>query len=117
MRSTRLQRANGHRSFISRLGDWAQMIPQVKKLDVEVLGWRVIRAKVVGEMEVDTGNDIYGNPIKRIQYEVKQIKMFKGPDQDIEAIFTSPVSAVCGVTLDTSGKKEYLISGKASHLT
>ncbi|XP_038846528.1 metalloproteinase inhibitor 2-like [Salvelinus namaycush] len=72
----------------------------------------VIRAKVVGEMEVDTGNDIYGNPIKRIQYEVKQIKMFKGPDQDIEAIFTSPVSAVCGVTLDTSGKKEYLISGK-----
>lgn len=72
----------------------------------------VIRAKVVGEKEVDTGNDIYGNPIKRIQYEVKQIKMFKGPDQDIEAIFTSPVSAVCGVTLDTSGKKEYLISGK-----
>ncbi|MEQ2201388.1 hypothetical protein XENOCAPTIV_011615, partial [Xenoophorus captivus] len=33
------------------------------------------------------------------------------PDQDIEAVFTAPVSAVCGVTLDTSGKKEYLISG------
>ncbi|XP_010895946.1 metalloproteinase inhibitor 2a [Esox lucius] len=73
----------------------------------------VIRAKVVGEKEVDTGNDIYGNPIKRIQYDVKQIKMFKGPDQDIQTIFTAPVSAVCGVTLDTSGKKEYLISGKA----
>lgn len=35
----------------------------------------VIRAKVVGEREVDAGNDIYGNPIKRIQYEVKQIKV------------------------------------------
>lgn len=98
----------------------------------------MIRAKVVGEREVDAGNDIYGNPIKRIQYEVKQIKvgeqnylligqrwmntavysdwsfhtqMFKGPNQDIEAVFTAPVSAVCGVTLEASGKKEYLISG------
>ncbi|KAM4715687.1 metalloproteinase inhibitor 2a [Anableps anableps] len=73
----------------------------------------VIRAKVVGEREVDSGNDVYGNPIKRIQYDVKQIKMFKGPNQDIEAVFTAPVSAVCGVTLDAAGKKEYLISGKA----
>lgn len=37
--------------------------------------------------------------------------MFKGPDQDIEAVLTAPVSAVCGVTLDAGGKKEYLISG------
>lgn len=37
--------------------------------------------------------------------------MFKGPNQDIEAVFTAPVSAVCGVTLDVNGKKEYLISG------
>lgn len=35
----------------------------------------VIRAKVVGESEVNSGNDIYGNPIKRIQYEIKQIKV------------------------------------------
>lgn len=35
----------------------------------------MIRAKVVGEREVVAGNDIYGNPIKRIQYEVKQIKV------------------------------------------
>lgn len=35
----------------------------------------MIRAKVVGETEVDSGNDIYGNPIKRIQYDVKQIKV------------------------------------------
>uniref|UniRef100_H3C979 Metalloproteinase inhibitor 2 n=1 Tax=Tetraodon nigroviridis TaxID=99883 RepID=H3C979_TETNG len=73
---------------------------------------RVIRAKVVGEQEVNSGNDIYGNPIKRIQYEVKQVKMFKGPNQDVEAVLTAPVSAVCGVTLDASGRKEYLISGK-----
>lgn len=37
--------------------------------------------------------------------------MFKGPKQDIEDVLTAPVSAVCGVTLDASGKKEYLISG------
>lgn len=37
--------------------------------------------------------------------------MFKGPNRDIEAVLTAPVSAVCGVTLDASGKKEYLISG------
>uniref|UniRef100_A0A8C2H0S9 Metalloproteinase inhibitor 2 n=1 Tax=Cyprinus carpio TaxID=7962 RepID=A0A8C2H0S9_CYPCA len=74
----------------------------------------VIRAKVVGKKEVDSGNDIYGNPIKRIQYEIKQIKMFKGPDRHIDVIFTAPSSAVCGVTnLETNGKKEYLISGKA----
>ncbi|XP_042639461.1 metalloproteinase inhibitor 2 [Orycteropus afer afer] len=73
----------------------------------------VIRAKAVSEKEVDSGNDIYGNPIKRIQYEIKQIKMFKGPDQDIELISTAPSSAVCGVSLDVGGKKEYLIAGKA----
>uniref|UniRef100_A0A670HVN9 Metalloproteinase inhibitor 2 n=1 Tax=Podarcis muralis TaxID=64176 RepID=A0A670HVN9_PODMU len=73
----------------------------------------VIRAKAVSEKEVDSGNDIYGNPIKRIQYEIKQIKMFKGPDQDIEFIYTAPSSAVCGVTLDVTGKKEYLIAGKS----
>lgn len=39
------------------------------------------------------------------------LQMFKGPKQDIEAVLTAPVSAVCGVTLDAGGKKEYLISG------
>uniref|UniRef100_A0A3Q4B8L5 Metalloproteinase inhibitor 2 n=1 Tax=Mola mola TaxID=94237 RepID=A0A3Q4B8L5_MOLML len=69
----------------------------------------VIRAKLVGEHEVDVGNDIYGNPIKHIKYDIKQIKMFKGPNQDIDAIYTAPSSAVCGVSLETS--KEYLITG------
>uniref|UniRef100_A0A8C1R6L6 Metalloproteinase inhibitor 2 n=2 Tax=Cyprinus carpio TaxID=7962 RepID=A0A8C1R6L6_CYPCA len=71
----------------------------------------VIRAKVVGQEEVVTGNDTYGNPIKMIRYDVKQIKMFKGPDGDIDAILTGPSSALCGVSLDSSGKKEYLITG------
>ncbi|XP_068574746.1 metalloproteinase inhibitor 2-like [Cebidichthys violaceus] len=71
----------------------------------------VIRAKVVGRQEVDVGNDIYGNPIKRIKYDIKQIKMFKGPTQDTDAIYTAPTSAVCGVTLENNGK-EYLITGK-----
>lgn len=35
----------------------------------------MIRAKAVSKKEVDSGNDIYGNPIKRIQYEIKQIKV------------------------------------------
>uniref|UniRef100_A0A8C5Q121 Metalloproteinase inhibitor 2 n=1 Tax=Leptobrachium leishanense TaxID=445787 RepID=A0A8C5Q121_9ANUR len=73
---------------------------------------KVIRAKAIIGKEVNSGNDVYGNPIKRIQYEIKQIKMFKGPDKDIEYIFTAPSSAVCGVTLETAGKKEYLIAGK-----
>ncbi|XP_010872614.1 metalloproteinase inhibitor 2b [Esox lucius] len=72
----------------------------------------VIRAKVVGQKVVDAGNDIYGNTIKRIKYDIKQIKMFKGPDRDIDAIFTPPSSAMCGVALETNGKKEYLFTGK-----
>lgn len=35
----------------------------------------VIRAKVFGRKEVVTGNDVYGYPIKMIQYDVKQIKV------------------------------------------
>lgn len=41
-------------------------------------------------------------------------QMFKGPDQVIEAIFTAPSSAQCGVTLETSGT-EYLITGTPPH--
>ncbi|XP_078257473.1 metalloproteinase inhibitor 2a [Rhinoraja longicauda] len=72
----------------------------------------VIKAKVVAQKEVNTGDDTYGNPIQKIQYEIKQIKMFKGPEDNIEYIYTAPSSAICGAVLDTSGKKEYLITGK-----
>ncbi|CAM4421478.1 hypothetical protein PO909_002329 [Leuciscus waleckii] len=72
----------------------------------------VIRAKVVGRKEVVTGNDAYGYPIKMIRYDVKQIKMFKGPEGEIETVFTGPSSALCGVSLESNGKQEYLITGK-----
>ncbi|KAG7335094.1 hypothetical protein KOW79_001690 [Hemibagrus wyckioides] len=72
----------------------------------------VLKAKVAGRQEIVTGNDVYGNPIKRIQYDIKQMKMFKGPNSEIDAIFTGPSSAVCGVNLDINDKKEYLITGK-----
>ncbi|XP_017567472.1 metalloproteinase inhibitor 2b [Pygocentrus nattereri] len=72
----------------------------------------VIRAKVIGQKEVLIGSDTYGNPIKKIQYDIKQMKMFKGPSQEINAIFTAPTSAVCGVTLESDGKSEYLVTGK-----
>ncbi|XP_026216963.1 metalloproteinase inhibitor 2b [Anabas testudineus] len=71
----------------------------------------VIRAKVVGRQEIEVGNNIYGYPVTQIKYDIKQLKMFKGPNQDIDAIYTASSSAVCGVTLDASGK-EYLITGR-----
>ncbi|KAM8824738.1 metalloproteinase inhibitor 2b [Synchiropus picturatus] len=70
----------------------------------------VIRAKVMGAQDVDVGNDIYGNAIKWIKYDIKQTKMFKGPSEVYDAIYTPPISALCGVTLETG--KEYLITGK-----
>lgn len=71
----------------------------------------VIRARVVGSQVIDAGNDIYGNAIKRVQYDVKTIKTFKGPNQNLDAIYTAPTSAVCGVTLETNSQ-EYLIAGR-----
>ncbi|XP_042360664.1 metalloproteinase inhibitor 2b [Plectropomus leopardus] len=71
----------------------------------------VIRAKVTGKQEDDVGNDIYGNSIKQIKYDIEQIKMFKGSTQDIDAIYTAPSPSVCGVTLETNST-EYLITGK-----
>ncbi|KAL3053697.1 hypothetical protein OYC64_006091 [Pagothenia borchgrevinki] len=66
----------------------------------------VMRGKVVGVQEVDAGNDIFGNPTK---YDIKQIKMFKGPSNGIDALYTNPYSS-CGVTLNNG--TEYLITGK-----
>ncbi|XP_066497665.1 metalloproteinase inhibitor 2b [Hoplias malabaricus] len=96
-----------------RLGDVADacscspLHPQQAYCNADV----VIRAKVVGQQVLVSGNDSYGNAIKKIQYDVKQIKMFKGPDQEITAIFTPHISAMCGVSLESNGK-EYLITGK-----
>lgn len=40
-----------------------------------IMSLAVIRAKVVGRKEIASGNDVYGNPIKRIQYDIKQTKV------------------------------------------
>ncbi|XP_038632882.1 metalloproteinase inhibitor 2-like [Scyliorhinus canicula] len=72
----------------------------------------VIKAKVISSKEVNSGNDLYGYPSHKMAYEIKQIKMFKGPEHDIGHIFTAISSSLCGITLETSGKKEYLITGK-----
>ncbi|XP_051987623.1 metalloproteinase inhibitor 2-like [Xyrauchen texanus] len=70
----------------------------------------VIRATVIGHQQMVAGTDTDGNLIKMIKYDIKQTKMFKGPDQQIDAIFTGP-SSLCGVNLESDGKKEYLITG------
>nr|XP_046194589.1 metalloproteinase inhibitor 2-like isoform X1 [Oncorhynchus gorbuscha] len=58
----------------------------------------VIRAKVVGKEAVSNA----------IKYDIQQIKMFKGYDQVIHAIYTYTTS--CSVTLEIN--KEYLFTGK-----
>lgn len=41
------------------------------------------------------------------------LQMFKGPDQAVEAIYTAPTSAMCGVNLEHDSK-EYLITGETT---
>ena len=48
--------------------------------------------------------------VREVPILTRCAQMFKGPNRDIEEVFTAPSSAVCGVTLD---KKEYLIAGNA----
>uniref|UniRef100_A0ACB8EKC1 Uncharacterized protein n=1 Tax=Sphaerodactylus townsendi TaxID=933632 RepID=A0ACB8EKC1_9SAUR len=49
-------------------------------------------------------NDIYGNPIKvHYQYEIKQIKMFRGLTKPLNSS-AAPSSAVCVGWLDIGGK-------------
>ncbi|XP_037112788.1 metalloproteinase inhibitor 2-like [Syngnathus acus] len=60
----------------------------------------VIKAKVVGVMD---DGDIF-TPIK---YNIKQTKMFKGPNKNFDVIYTP---SLCGVTL--SKGIDYLISGR-----
>ncbi|KAK6293936.1 hypothetical protein J4Q44_G00362620 [Coregonus suidteri] len=57
----------------------------------------VIRAKV-DEVGAGSGNT---------KYDIQQIKMFKGPDRDINAVFTP---TICRKFLETN--KEYLLTGR-----
>jgi hypothetical protein len=49
-------------SFISCLGGWSQTIPQVKKPDLEVLGWRGYTWSMV---ERPVGRTVLPNSLKR----------------------------------------------------
>ncbi|XP_045076970.1 metalloproteinase inhibitor 2-like isoform X2 [Coregonus clupeaformis] len=88
--------------YLWRVGDIAEACkcrtphPQQAFCNADV----VIRAKVVGVKLVS------GNILK---YDIQQIKMFKGPDRVIHAIFTASSPAACGVTLEIN--KEYLFIG------
>lgn len=49
---------------------------------------------MVGKKEVDSGNDIYGNPIKRIQYEIKQIKVRDEDDSCLSNVSYMKMSCI-----------------------
>ncbi|KAL7850736.1 hypothetical protein SRHO_G00200850 [Serrasalmus rhombeus] len=68
--------------------------------------------KVIGQKEVLTGSDTMAIQSRRSSMTLNRMKMFKGPSQEINAIFTAPTSAVCGVALESDGKSEYLVTGK-----
>ncbi|XP_006004476.1 metalloproteinase inhibitor 4 [Latimeria chalumnae] len=77
----------------------------------------VIRAKISGEKMVYPVNSSITEYFKMIQYEIKQVKMFKGFEKvkDVQYVYTSLYSSLCGVKLEASNKKQYLLSGRISN--
>ncbi|KAJ1109778.1 hypothetical protein NDU88_007137 [Pleurodeles waltl] len=75
----------------------------------------VIRAKISSEKVISAGADP-NNPIKMIQYEIKQIKMFKGFEKikDVQYVYTPLDSSLCGIKLEANNKKQYLLTGQIS---
>ncbi|KAM9102176.1 metalloproteinase inhibitor 4 [Antechinus flavipes] len=73
----------------------------------------VIRAKVSSEKVVPASEDP-ADTQKMIQYEIKQIKMFKGFDKvkDVQYVYTPLDSSLCGVRLEANKKKQYLLTGQ-----
>ncbi|KAM3845015.1 metalloproteinase inhibitor 4 [Vipera latastei] len=71
----------------------------------------VIRANIQSKNVIKDSSSLS----KIIQYEIKQIEMFKGFEmvKDVQYVFTPRTSASCGVKLKVSNKKkkEYLLSG------
>lgn len=69
----------------------------------------VVRARVIGE-KIISSTDSFDSTI---QYEIKVIKIFKGYEKmtDIPYVYTPYESSVCGVRLDFTNKKEYLLAG------
>ena len=93
---------------------WERSSPHLSHWYISVPLFRAGHATVqVGPSRgVLSGNGVCGmQPISAYVSSSSSFQMFKGPDKDIEFIYTAPSSAVCGVSLDVGGKKEYLIAG------
>ncbi|XP_069500032.1 metalloproteinase inhibitor 4 [Ambystoma mexicanum] len=75
----------------------------------------VIRAKISSEKVISDSADPF-NPNKVIQYEIKQIKMFKGFEKikDVQYVYTPLHSSLCGIKLEANNKKQYLLTGQVS---
>ncbi|XP_053324594.1 metalloproteinase inhibitor 4 [Spea bombifrons] len=86
--------------------------PQQQICDAQiVISAKIICKKVISMRE--KGPDPFN---KYIQYEIKMIKMFKGFGQikDIQYAYTPAESSLCGVSLDTTNKRQYLLTGHIS---
>ncbi|XP_030061432.1 metalloproteinase inhibitor 4 [Microcaecilia unicolor] len=84
--------------------------PQQQICDAAV----VIRAKISSEKVISAADPF--NSVKIIQYEIKQIKMFKGFEKikDVQYVYTPFDSSLCGVKLEANNKKHYLLTGQIS---
>lgn len=73
----------------------------------------VIRAKVVGEKILGgDGNEGGHDPFSTIQYEVKQVKMFRGFDKmsEVKYVYTPLHDSLCGVRLQVNNV-QYVLGG------
>ncbi|XP_054628351.1 metalloproteinase inhibitor 2-like [Dunckerocampus dactyliophorus] len=61
-------------------------------------------------IKVKVGKKTNGDFGKPTKYDLKLIKMFKGPKKNIDAVYTPSSPAACGKTLTTG--VDYLITGK-----
>uniref|UniRef100_A0A8C5R591 Metalloproteinase inhibitor 4 n=1 Tax=Leptobrachium leishanense TaxID=445787 RepID=A0A8C5R591_9ANUR len=86
--------------------------PQQQICDAEI----VIRAKISSERVIQPSKEDSFDHTKMIQYEIKMIKMFKGFDKikDIHYVYTPVDSSLCGIKLDATNKKQYLLTGHIS---
>ncbi|XP_018410056.1 PREDICTED: metalloproteinase inhibitor 4 [Nanorana parkeri] len=68
----------------------------------------VIRGKVISKEFINAKN-----VDRQVRYGIKMIKMFKGfhKIKDIDSVYTSAESSMCGIELDVVKKMEYLLTG------
>nr|XP_061805737.1 metalloproteinase inhibitor 2-like [Nerophis lumbriciformis] len=69
-----------------------------------------IRAVVLGRTEVRPIDDLTDFGFNNVKYDIKLIKLFKGPKKNYNAVYTASNSAACGVNLING--TEYFMSGR-----